>query len=126
MVHNYWAVTSTGISRIMQCNSFCNHRAFFAFLMTELATRWVECSFLLTVTMRLWVQTPVGDFFLLFFSLFSLNLHQKPIVKHKRSIFNILLTLASINKSFMFSMSNQENTGNSEKSPYMFPNWFFM
>ena len=86
---------------------------------------WGSVVFLLTVTMRLWVQTPVRDFFY-FFSLFSLILHQKPIVKHKRSIFNILLTLASINKSFMFSMSNQENTGNSEKSPYMFPNWFFM
>ena len=87
---------------------------------------WGECSFLLTVTMRLWVQTQVRDFFFTFFSLFRQILHQKPSVKHKRSIFNILLTLASINKRFMFSMSNQENTGNSEKSPYMFPHWFFM
>ena len=80
---------------------------------------------MLTVTMRLWVQTPVKDFFFYFFSLFSLILHEKVIVKHKSPIFNILLTLASIDKSFMISMNNQENPGNSEKLPNMFPRFLF-
>ena len=47
-------------------------------------------------------------------------------MKHKSPIFNILLTLASIDKSFRFSMNNQENTGNPEKRPNMFPDCFFM
>ena len=53
-------------------NSFCSDFQFFTFFNVILSTRWrggVKCSFLVAVTMKSWVQTPVRDFLLLFFSI---------------------------------------------------------
>ena len=52
--------------------SFCSDFQFFTFFNVILSTRWrggVKCSFLVAVTMKSWVQTPVRDFLLLFFSI---------------------------------------------------------